>query len=86
MVRSFDDTGPGLVSFSRFDPESKEEFLLAFNTSGEALDRFATVGYPARNIEVLHGECDAYIAAPGSANLSMEPFGWCIARLSGAAE
>ncbi|MFL0357018.1 alpha-amylase family glycosyl hydrolase [Erythrobacter sp. GH1-10] len=82
VVRSYNDTGPGLVSFSRFDPETGAEYLLAFNTSGEKLGASTAIGYTARSIETLHGTCPDAVDAPGSLKLQLAPFGWCLARLS----
>ncbi|WP_445083737.1 alpha-amylase family glycosyl hydrolase [Erythrobacter sp. Dej080120_24] len=79
-ARSYDDTAPGLVSFSRFDPETGTEYLLAFNTSAASLNARSTIGYGARTLETLHGHCPASVSAPGSVALALPAFGWCIAR------
>ncbi len=86
VPRSFNDTAPGLISFSRFDPETGAEYLLAFNTSAQPLIARTTIGYDARFLETLHGACPAEVAAPGSVTLDLAPFAWCIARVSKVAQ
>ncbi|MHA7819788.1 MAG: alpha-amylase family glycosyl hydrolase [Erythrobacter sp.] len=86
VARSYDDTAPGLVSFSRFDPETGDEYLLAFNTSAQTLRANSTIGYTARGLETLHGTCPDAVTAPGSVALDLRPFGWCVARVSEAVE
>jgi glycosidase len=80
VVRTYNDEAPGIVSFSRFDPTSGAEYLLAFNTSAEPFTGQSAIGYEVAGLEVLHGECSAAISAPGSASLEMGAFGWCIAK------
>ncbi len=80
VVRTYNDTAPGIVSFSRFDPISGTEYLLAFNTSPEPFAGHSAIGYEVAGLDVLHGECEAAISAPGSASLEMGAFGWCIAK------
>ena len=82
VVRSYDDTAPGLASFSRFDPVDGGEYLIAFNTSGENLSARSVIGYDARRLEALGGTCPATVAAPGSVQLDLAPFGWCIAKVT----
>ena len=86
IVRTYDDMAPGLVSFSRFDPEDGTEYILAFNTSGEAINRRVQIGYQGRALEPLSGTCTEQLPAPGSARVELAPFGWCIAKVTGSAE
>ncbi|MDY7097667.1 MAG: alpha-amylase family glycosyl hydrolase [Pseudomonadota bacterium] len=86
IVRSYDDTKPGLISFSRFDPETGAEYLLAFNTSGEEVNVNSTIGYSARKLKALNGACPTKVAAAGSVRLTLPAFGWCIARVEEAAQ
>ncbi|MFN4038536.1 MAG: alpha-amylase family glycosyl hydrolase [Erythrobacter sp.] len=81
VVRSYADTAPGLISFSRFDPETGAEYLLAFNTSHQAVTARSAIGYTAQALSPLHGTCPDRAAAPGSVTLSLPAFGWCIARV-----
>jgi len=86
VARSYDDAKPGIVSFSRFDPETGTEYVLAFNTSSQAYDGNASIGYDARALETLHGDCPNAVVAPGSIELNLPAFGWCIARVSEVAQ
>lgn len=86
VARSYNDTAPGLVSFSRFDPETGAEYFLAFNTSADAISVPSAIGYGARALETLSGACPAAVAAPGHAQLELPAFGWCIASVSEAAQ
>ena len=86
IVRTFDDMAPGLISFSRFDPETGQEFLLAYNTSAKAIDRYSTIGYSARGLETLSGSCASNVTAPGSVRVELPAFGWCVAKVTGTAE
>lgn len=83
IVRSYYDASPGLISFSRFDPETGSEYFLAFNTSSQPLEATSAIGYSAREIETLHGDCPNAVTAPGSVTLALPAFGWCIARSDG---
>ncbi|MEL6529850.1 MAG: alpha-amylase family glycosyl hydrolase, partial [Pseudomonadota bacterium] len=85
IVRSYNDEAPGLISFSRFDPETGEEYLLAFNTASEAQIVNSTIGYTARTLETLHGDCPSSVSAPGSVSLELPAYGWCVAKVSEAA-
>ncbi|MEM1052516.1 MAG: alpha-amylase family glycosyl hydrolase [Pseudomonadota bacterium] len=80
IVRSYNDQAPGLISFSRFDPDSGTEYLLAFNTSTSPLQARSAIGYEAIALESLHGSCPGEVIAPGSVQLDLPAFGWCIAR------
>lgn len=84
IVRSYNDKEPGLVSFSRFDPNGGTEYFLAFNTSGSALQINSSIGYGARALESLHGSCPSEVSAPGSVQLELPAYGWCIAKAVGA--
>ncbi|WP_432199924.1 alpha-amylase family glycosyl hydrolase [Erythrobacter sp. W53] len=86
VVRSYNDTAPGLVSFSRFDPETGGEYLLAFNTSSEAILVNSTIGYTAQSLETLSGTCPDAVSAAGSVELELPAFGWCIAQVREAAQ
>jgi len=82
IVRSYNDAAPGLIAFSRHDPDTGTEYFLAFNTSGEPLSVNSTIGYAARELDELHGSCPDAVSAPGSVALELPAFGWCIARVS----
>jgi len=82
IPRSFNDTAPGLVAFSRFDPETGAEYLLAFNTSNAAIEVNSTIGYNAAALETLSGACPSAPSAPGRVALELPAFGWCVASVS----
>ena len=86
VTRSYNDTAPGLVSFSRFDPETGAEYLLAFNTSDTDLSELTYVKYDSHGVEPLHGACTATQEAIGSVHVSIPRFGWCLVKLGGGAE
>lgn len=85
IVRSY-DLEPGLFAVSRIDPESGTEYLVAFNTSAEAMTTRARIGYDARALETLAGACPATIDAPGSAKLELSAFGYAVCWVSETAE
>lgn len=81
VVRSY-DLEPGLFSLSRFDPETGAEYLIAFNTSAEPLKTRSRIGYSAKALKALAGQCPATIDAPGSAAFELPAFGYAICRVS----
>jgi len=82
--RSFNDAAPGLVAFSRFDPETGAEYLLAFNTASAAISVNSTIRYKAGVLETLSGTCPTAPSAPGRIALELPAFGWCVASVSEA--
>ena len=82
VARTFNDQAPGLVSFSRFDPETGAEYFLAFNTSDKAISVNSIIGYDAAALESLSGTCPAAPSAPGRVGLELPAFGWCVASVS----
>ncbi len=85
IVRSY-DLEPGLFAVSRIDPESGTEYLVAFNTSAEAMTTRARIGYDARALETLAGACPVAITAAGSVALELPAFGWAVCRVSETAK
>ncbi|WP_128893268.1 alpha-amylase family glycosyl hydrolase [Erythrobacter sp. HKB08] len=85
VVRSY-HLEPGLFSVSRFDPETGDEYLLAFNTSPERLTTHSRIGYEARGLETLAGTCPREVAAPGSLALDLPAFGWAVCKVTKTAE
>ena len=86
MVRTYNDEAPGLVSFARFDAETGDEYLLAFNTSDKDLSANSSIGYTVDALETLSGTCPANVSTAGSVALKLAPFGWCIAKAAEVAE
>ncbi|MEM7688955.1 MAG: alpha-amylase family glycosyl hydrolase [Pseudomonadota bacterium] len=84
VPRTFNDTAPGLVSFSRFDPETGAEYFLAFNTSDKAINVNAAISYGAGALQTLSGTCPAAPDAPGRLAMELPAFAWCVASVSEA--
>ncbi len=85
IVRSY-DLEPGLFSVSRFDADSGTEYLIAFNTSDKPLNARSRIGYGARALETLVGQCSASITTPGSVAFELPAFGFAVCRVSETAE
>ncbi|WP_228244072.1 alpha-amylase family glycosyl hydrolase [Porphyrobacter sp. GA68] len=81
QVAGFDHEGPGLLAVERFDADSGERVLVAFNTSDQAIARNVAVNTAARRLSSLAGECPNMVSAPGSVRLVIPPFGYAVCRL-----
>jgi neopullulanase len=75
-VRAFDEAGPGLLAVERYDPETGQRVLLAFNTGASELSRNVEVSYRARSVAPLVGPCPAMLSAPGSVRVTLPAFGF----------
>ena len=73
---------PGLFAVSRFDPTSRREMLLLFNTSTEPLHQNVRVETRSKEFEVLAGVCPLTAQAPGSVEIELPALGYsvCYAR------
>lgn len=71
---------PGLFSVSRYDPITGAEYILAFNTSSEAISVNSVIGNNADQIEKIDGPCPSTVSAPGSISFTLPPFGHVICR------
>jgi len=60
------NSAPGLITFSRRDPATGEEFLVAVNTTPARRDAAVEVGYGATDWHGEHGTCAPRGIAPGS--------------------
>ena len=69
---------PGLFAVSRFDPVTGREILLAFNTSNAAVTQAVQVETATPGFVALAGDCPARVAAPGSASITLPPFGYAV--------
>ncbi|VVT20641.1 alpha-amylase family glycosyl hydrolase [Erythrobacter sp. EC-HK427] len=85
QVRHYEQE-PGIFAASRFDPDSGQEYLSVFNTSGEARSVNIWVNYDATRLETLAGACPAEVTAPGTAAFTVPAFGWAVCRLHEDAE
>jgi hypothetical protein len=85
VLRHADEDGPGLLAFSRFDPATGQEFVVAYNTSTSPVAMTVEVETRSTAFATLAGAgCAARAAAPGSLALSLPPLGYviCAARVS----
>lgn len=74
---------PGLFAISRFDPDSRAEVLIAFNTSTAPIKAQVEVDSRSSQFTTLAGaECAASVSAPGSLAVSLPPLSYsvCAAR------
>jgi glycosidase len=77
ILRAREDK-PGLLAFSRFDPVTGAEILLAFNTSTEALTRQVEVETRSTHFHALAGRCAPQASAPGSLTITLPPLGYAV--------
>ncbi|NVE96046.1 alpha-amylase family glycosyl hydrolase [Altererythrobacter lutimaris] len=85
VVRHYEQE-PGFFAVSRFDPDSGSEYLVVFNTADEARSGNVMLGYDARALEALSGNCPSAVTAPGSAAFDLPALGWAICRVSETAQ
>jgi len=74
----------GLITFSRLDPATGEEFLIAVNTATAPRDAAVEVGYGALDWHGEHGACAAHAASSGSYQVSVPALDYavCVNRKS----
>lgn len=77
VIRDFSDK-PGLFALSRFDPATGSEVVLAFNTSGQSITKTVAVEPASLGFTALAGQCPVTANAPGSATITLAPFGFAI--------
>jgi glycosidase len=73
---------PGLITFSRIDPATGEEFVIAVNTTDAPRDAAVEIGYGAMDWQAEHGACAAHAAAPGSYQISVPALDYVVCRHS----
>lgn len=66
----------GLFAVSRFDPSNRHEMLLLFNTSAQQIDQNVRIETRSTRFTTLAGTCPATAVAPGSAHITLPPFGY----------
>jgi glycosidase len=74
------NSAPGLITFSRIDPATGEEFLIAVNTGTAPRDTAVEVGYGAVDWYGEHGACASHAAAPGSYHISLPALDYMVCR------
>jgi glycosidase len=77
LVRYSQDK-PGLFAVSRFEPGTKREMLLLFNTSTSPVQQNVRVETRSTAFETLAGSCPATVSAPGSAAIVLPPLGYAV--------
>ncbi|HEY0314649.1 MAG TPA: alpha-amylase, partial [Sphingomonas sp.] len=76
IVRAAGDA-PGLLAVSRFDPVTRREVLIAFNTSTAPIAANVEVDTTSRHFAGLHGTCTPP-TAPGSVRIALAPLDYVI--------
>jgi neopullulanase len=69
---------PGLFAVSRFDPESRREMVLLFNTSTRPVHQHVRVETRSNAFETLAGTCRARADAPGSITVDLPALGYSV--------
>jgi glycosidase len=69
---------PGMLAISRFDPDTGQEVLLAFNTSTAPVEQQVQVEVGSDGWRSLGGPCAARSSAPGSVRVALPPLGYAI--------
>ena len=72
----------GLITFSRLDPATGEEFLVAVNTGATPRDAAVEIGYGAMDWHGEHGACASHPFAPGSYQVSVPALDYVVCRHS----
>jgi neopullulanase len=79
IVRHYSDK-PGLLAVSRFDPETKMEVVLVFNTSTQSLSRHIEVSVSSQHFTSLYGHCPALSGIAGSVVVKVEPLDFILCK------
>jgi glycosidase len=77
LVRYAQDK-PGLFAVSRFDPVTRREMLLLFNTSTEPVHQRVRVETRSKEFEVLAGICPLKADAPGTVTADLPALGFAV--------
>jgi glycosidase len=77
LVRYAQDK-PGLFAVSRFDPDTKREVLLLFNTSTAPVRQNVRVETRSTAFQTLAGTCPSTAWAPGSVAIDLPPLGYAV--------
>ncbi len=71
QVTRFDSAEPGLFVASRFDPQTRREILVAFNTATTAQSAQVEIAAQSLRFKALLGACPAAADAPGSVRITV---------------
>ena len=78
VLRATSET-PGLFAVSRFDPDSGEEVVLAFNTSTKPVTSNVAVEAGSQSFSTLAGsDCPDMASAPGSIAITLPPLAFSV--------
>ena len=77
IVRNYSDK-PGLFAVSRFDPDTRQEMVLVFNTSNAPLNANVEVGGLASRFTSVFGNCPDATRVRGSLAVSLPPLDFMI--------
>lgn len=78
-LRTASEAAPGLFAVSRFDPQDGHEIVMAFNTSGEALEAVVAVDPNSVQFREIAGHgCATKSIAKGSLAVTLAPFGFAL--------
>ena len=78
QIVRYSSEAPGLFVVSRIDPESKQEIVVAFNTSVERLTANVEVAPDARHFTSLRGSCSPAPIARGSYRVTLPPLDFMV--------
>jgi glycosidase len=78
QVMRYSSDKSGLFAVSRFDPGNGRETLLLFNTSTAPIEQNVPVETRSTHFNALAGPCPTAARAPGSARVSLPPFGYAV--------
>lgn len=69
-----------ILSFSRFDPVSNKEYIIAFNVSGGAVSQNIEIAQANRGFLSLIGSCPSQSSGIKSINIALPPFGYVVCK------
>jgi neopullulanase len=78
QVVRFSQDKPGLFAVSRFEPGTRREILLLFNTSTAPVRQNVRIETRSTHFETLAGACAAAASAPGSVAVDLPPLGYAV--------
>jgi neopullulanase len=79
VIRNYEEA-PGLFAFSRIDPTSGKEILIALNTSTSPIERSVEISHLSTGFMSLQGECTPTPSAPGSYRVAIDALSYVICQ------
>jgi neopullulanase len=77
VTRRYSET-PGIFAFSRIDPDTQREILIALNTSPQPIDVNVEVETRTQTFTSVRGACSPRPAAPGSYRVVLEGLSYAV--------